>query len=301
MSRFLSTLFLVALTATVASAQLGGYLPKDCQAAALEEVAPGLPDAQIVAIMNIGGQIPFGNTSISIGINPEDGKAPLWLYVIYSESEDSISIIPMARLLVVCTSFADQLENPDFGIEPGEVLLEPVPTTYLQGSQYISALKTDATYNAYRAAFPDSVPLITVLAKPTETFPGFDPNNHLWLMSFVSTRTGENMTCVTDASNGQTVCVRDEVNSVSDDAAKRGVLIMPNPTTDNAVSTMPAEWIGRHVNVDIFDIFGARVGSERLPGTGMLTLPITGLASGNYHVVLRVDNDRIVAPLVITR
>lgn len=301
MSRFLSTLFVLALVATSATAQLGGFLPKDCQAAALEEVVPGLPDARVVSIVNVGGVIPFGNTEISIGINPNDGKAPLWIYVIYSEAEDSIALIPMARLLVVCTSFADQLGDQALGLEPGEVLLDPLPSTYLQGSQYITALKTDDTYNAYRAANPDSVPVITALAKPVESIPGFDPNNHVWLMSFAGASAGTNMTCVTDATNGQTVCVGDQVQSISEDAAKRGVMIMPNPATENAMSTMPAEWIGRHVNVDVFDTYGARVAADRLPGTGMLTLPINGLSSGAYHVVLRVDNDRIVTPLVITR
>lgn len=82
-----------------------------------------------------------------------------------------------------------------------------------------------------------------------------------------------------------------DISSVRDLSESMTVAVGPNPASD--VVTLSAQELANVVGVDIYSNTGTILRSVGHNGTAMITVPVDGLASGSYHVVLTFANGDI--------
>lgn len=293
----------LALCMSTASAQLQppAFLPRDCQSAAVSQVASTLPNASVVAIATVAVQIPFGGTSLSIGIDLTNGRSEMWAYSLYSPQLDSSVLIPMVRLFTCSdlrTLFPGELPAPD------ELdATTPLPATYLQGTDLISALNGNSTYAQYRASFPDSIPAAVVLANTPEEVGTYPAGTPFWILLFAGETAAENMTCLVHATDGFVECIRIPVSTVNEiTGTSLQVTVAPNPASDVALVSIPTEWSGRRVDLVVVDAAGREVSSYSVVASApQLLLPVQKLVSGSYSIRVQSRNEVLRAPFHVVR
>lgn len=295
-----SILFLAMVVATVsATAQfnLPEFLPGDCRQAAISSAKQKAPDAELIAVLTAKIAVPFGGNNIDVSFNLENGRSEAWIYVFRSVSGDSSIFLPVIRIPIIQTCTPLDLGLPSLPI--GELGTSPVVQSPLQGTAVINALKTVPKYNAYRAAYPDSLPNVVSLGSAVADLPAFPAGTPYWFFLFVGQAGSQNMTCFVHAESGLADCIGPDINSVADAAAARGVAVAPNPTHDVAYVSLPTEWTGRRVDVVLVDVLGATHHTfSTQPDVPGLILPVHDLPTGHYTMRLICDGDVISIPLV---
>lgn len=273
-----------------ASAQLGfpGYLPKACEGAAKNAI-PGATDGKIVGILAVGIEVPLGNQGIFLGMNLDNGTAPMWVYLVQSQQLDTIAGVPLIRILNSCS--APPIDAPTDLIPVEDFGQLEIPSNYLQGTELTGKIKANGDYVKFEAANPDSQPTVTFITTSTEEFMDFPIGTPFW--SFVwlpADGAGIPFTCLVHATNGTTMCFGEDIMSVATDALEAGFSVAPNPSRESAVVNIPTSWIGSSVTVDAVSTTGEIV---NLVNGGTVVSPqvfinTSSLASGMWS--LRISN-----------
>ncbi len=298
-----ATLLVAAFMWTAASAQLfTGYQPQQCLTSAKASIE-GASDGEVIAILSVGTTIELGPAPLNIGMDLANGTSPLWLYLVYSQSLDTVAVVPFIRVLGSCTAPPLGDVAPDFGDTEG-LRLVPVPANFVQGAALITALDANGDYAAWKAAHPDSTPTITMLATSDEEAFGFPAGTPFWVMNWISNEPDAlPFICLVHATTSQTICFGEEIVSV-DDQGKDGLFAMaPNPASDDLVISLPASWLNRPVSVEAVNVTGQRVVLRDLSPTAgpQVFVSTHTLNTGTWMV--RITDGRVVStmPLVIAR
>jgi len=298
-----AVLLVTASTWTVASAQLfTGFQPNQCVTSARASIE-GASDGQVVAILAVGATIELGPAPLNIGMDLTDGTSPLWVYLVYSQSLDTVAVVPFIRVLGSCTAPPLGDVAPDFGDTEG-LRLVSVPANFVQGAALITALDANGDYATWKAAHPDSTPTITMLATTDEDALGFPAGTPFWALNWIGNEPDAlPFICLVHATTAQTICFGEDIVSV-DDQGKDGLFAMaPNPASDDLVISLPAQWINRSVSVDAVNVTGQRISlRERAPTTGpQIFVSTHALNTGTWMV--RITDGQVVStmPLVIAR
>jgi hypothetical protein len=255
MTRHVLAVIVVCLCATTLHAQLEfpAYLPSQCQPAA-EGVIAGATDGKVMAVIGIGATVPVGPTEIKIAVNLETGRSPLWVYIVYSAALDTVTTVPIVRVLGQCND--DLFPDPGTADQLEGIRFAPLPNGYLEGTALTARLKSDATFNAFRQQHPDSNATIVILATSDEQVLSYPAGTPFWLFTWVPADQSLGLTCVVHALTGETLCFGDDPTSVATEASERGFGIAPNPASADAIVRVPQEWIGRRITIDAVNSTG---------------------------------------------
>jgi hypothetical protein len=300
MRLYIASLALFTLLPVLAAAQslTPPYLPRQCEADALRIARDSMPDARVISIATFAASIPIGPVEVSIGFSPRDGRSGLWIYLLYSESLDSLKVVPMTRLFS-CSDVSALLPFDLNDVSPELESTAPIPANYLQGQDLINRLASNSTFAAYRVAFPDSIPSFAALTivpeipeNPDEPSP-FPPGSPVWFIVFTGATGPENMTCAVHAIDGTVECfgAPSSVNEAAH-AGTPSVGVMPNPATDRAMIMLPDQWMGKRVDVVVVDATGRQVSSfSTIAAVPTLLLPTHHLSNGAYSISLTSGNE----------
>lgn len=300
---FSFVIMLVLASSTAFSQLVAGYLPKDCQASAMTAAKKIAADVELIGIATFKASVPVATTTIDVGMNLTDGKSAAWAYLFHSASQDTILISPFIRLLGSCTAIDLPAGTTPGGIGPGDLGLNPLPTTYLQGTALLTALGKDGDYDTYHKANPDSLPQFTVLSTAVDAVFDFPAGTPFWTISWQGAgQQGEGgLTCFVHAETGQTMCVG-LPTSVQEELFAAGVTVMPNPVHDVMTVSIPMEWTGRSVNMDIVDQVGTVVSSATFTASApMLIASTSTLANGSYIIRLRQNGQLVQRNVVLVK
>lgn len=282
-------------------AQLGGasFLPKDCQSSIEQNVKQTADDARLIAIMTAKVQTKVGPIDLDVKFDLTTGKSPLWAYVLYSQQIDSTFIMPTVRVLS-CMSIP---LPAGLNLPLQQVGTMPVPGDYLQGTELVARLGTDATFANYHASYPDSTPAIVGLAASILDIPGYPAGTPFWTFVFNGTGGTPAMTCLVHATNGEVRCLDNPLSSVEGDAERADMRIAPNPASDHAAVVLPSTWQGRHVAMDMIDGLGnvRVITPDVVAFVPAIHFSTAGMASGHYTLRLRSGQEAISLPMIITK
>lgn len=296
-------LLCLVLSSTIAGAQISfpGYLPQQCQSAAKGAIADA-PDGIVVAITAIGVAIPLGSSSIYLGMDFTTGTSPMWIYSVYSKQKDTAVIAPLMRIIGSCSP--PPIEIPDGELELDEVPTVDLPAKYLQGSELLNRLKTDAAYNLFRATYPDSMPMFVSLTTAQESLGPVVAGEPAWVMIWVpSNEQAFPFTCVVNANTGETLCLGSNTLSVHNSSNHQdGMLITPNPASDYVYVTLPHEMMGSDVRVEAVDVAGHIVPlyNSRL-ASQPLHIRTSDLSQGVWTFLVHNNKRYVATPVVIHR
>jgi len=296
-------IMLIVATSTAFSQLVSGYLPKDCQASALTAAKKIAADAELIGIATFKASIPVATTTIDVGMNLTDGKSSAWAYLFHSASKDTILISPFIRLLGSCTAIDIPAGTAPGDFGPGDLGLGQLPATYLQGTALLTALGKDGDYDAYHKANPDSLPQFTVLSTAVDAIFDFPAGTPFWTISWQGAgQQGEGgLTCFVHAETGQTICIG-LPTSVQEELFTAGVTVMPNPVRDVMTVSIPLEWTGRSVTMDIVDQVGTVVSTSTFTASApMLIASTSTLASGPYIIRLRQNGQLVQRNVVLVK
>lgn len=301
---FLRTILCCALfvaASTLSTAQLGGvsFLPKDCQASIEQNVKQTAGDARTIAIMMAKVQTKVGPIDLDVKFDLATGKSPLWAYVLYSQQIDSTFIMPTVRVLS-CMSIP---LPAGLNLPLQQVGTMPVPDDYLQGTELVARLQTDAMYSTYHAWYPDSTPSIVALAASILDIPGYPAGTPFWTLVFNGSGGTPAMTCLVHATNGEVRCVGEVPSSVAGDDERAGARVAPNPAVDHAAVFLPQAWQGRHVAMDMIDELGnvRVITPDVVAFVPAIHFSTAGMASGHYTLRLRSGQEAISLPMIIAK
>ncbi len=295
-------ILIMLMAATAASAQLNfpGYLPQQCQGAATQAI-PGTSDAKIIAISAAGIEFPIGQSMLYIGMDFTAGTAPIWFYTVYSESMDTVVTTGLVRLFGSCTPPPFDLPSDIVDIE--ELSRESVPSTYLEGTSLLAKLKSNGDYQAFAAAHPDSLPLLTLLTVSTEELFGFPIGTPFWAFFWFPVAEGSlGLTCLVEATSGQTVCFGDGTVGVSGEEARNaGYYAYPNPTTSTAVLVTPQQVLNSHVRIEAVSVTGQHIPLMDGVATSLpMFLNTDILPPGMWSLLIHTNTRLHVVPLIKT-
>lgn len=297
---FLCCALFVAASA-LSTAQLGGaaFLPKDCQASIEQNVKQTAGDAHLIAIMMAKIQTKVGPIDLDVRFDLTTGKSPMWAYILYSQQIDSTFIMPTVRVLS-CMSIP---LPAGLNLPLQQVGTMPVPGDYLQGTELVARLGTDATYTNYHASYPDSTPGIVALAASVLDIPGYPAGTPFWTFVFNGTGGTPAMTCLVHATNGEVRCLDNPLSSIADDAERAGTRIAPNPASDHAAVFLPPTWQGRHVAMDMIDGLGniRVITPDVVAFVPAIHFSTTDMTSGHYTLRLRSGQEVISLPMIIAK
>jgi hypothetical protein len=307
-------LLLAALTTTV-SAQLSlpGYLPQQCATSASRSIE-GATDGTIVGILAVGIPLPLGGTELNIGMSMDDGRSSAWIYLVRSEALDTVAATPLIRLLGSCTPPPiDGFDPGAFG-DLGDVPTTPLPTTFIQGSELVGAVKANADYRDWAVAHPDSAPSFVVLSVADDQLPIFPAGTPFWLLNWIPGGFGGGpggpggpggadggvFVCVVNAQSGETLCFGEEVTSVQERHTDVRLAVAPNPAYDIATITVPESWLGTTVSISATDVSGRTVPllSNVTVRASSIMVPTSPLSTGVWSV--RVSDGSHVATVLVT-
>lgn len=292
--------FLLVAPPTAFSQLVAPYLPKDCQASATTAATKIAADAQMIGVATFKASVPIATTTIDVGMNLTNGKSSAWAYLFHSASKDTILLSPFIRLLGSCTAIDLPAGSIPGGFGPGDLGLNPVPANYLQGTALLAALAKDGDYDTYHKANPDSMPQFTVLSSAVTAVLDFPAGTPFWTISWQgSGQQGEGgLTCFVHAESGQTICVG-LPTSVQEELFTAGVTVMPNPVHDVMTVSLPLEWTGHTVSMEIVDQVGSVVSASSFNAAApMLITSTSTLSNGSYIIRLR-SNGQIVQRNVV--
>lgn len=289
--------------ATLASAQFSfpGYLPGDCQSAA-PSIVDGVSDGKVVGILNVRVSLPLGTSQIDLGMSLDDGKAPVWLYLVHSTATDSMYTVPITRALGSCSKLPIDVPSEDLG-DDMELPLIPVPNQFLQGTDLMGKLKSNQQFQQFQASYPDSLPRIVVLGTTEEEVLGFPENTPAWVFSWPSENEEFGFMCVVNASSGETVCIGNTVDNVTENTPQvSNLTAFPNPTNDVAYLQVPIDWITQPLVVDAVNPAGQSV---RVFDSRFTMLPVqiqtSQLLAGLWTLVARTTSETRVTRIVVSK
>lgn len=290
----------LALLSVSATAQFGfpGYLPKACENAAKSAIQ-GATDGKIVGILAVGLEVPLGDQGIFLGMNLDNGTAPMWVYLVQSQQLDTIAGVPLIRLLGSCSP--PPIEAPTDMIPVDEFGQIELPTNYIQGTELTGKIKANGDYVKFEAAHPDSQPTITFISTSTEEFMDFPAGTPFWSFVWLPTDgAGIPFTCLVHATNGTTICLGEDIMSVASDALEAGFSVAPNPSREQAIVNIPTSWIGTSVKIEAVSTTGEMV---TLVSGGTVVAPqvfinTSTLASGMWS--LRISNQQHIQTLPLS-
>ncbi len=292
----------LALWPADSAAQLGlaGYLPSECQQKAIETFE-GADDAIIISILSIGVTLDIGGADVDLSIDMEKGTAPMWAYAVYSEKLDSVLLVPMLKLLGVCSVAPIEPDNDNGVID--DVALTAVPQDFNEGTQMMGHITSDQDYQAWEKTHPDSTPTFVVLATSEEEFFSFPANSPFWVLQWPAADGTGAFFCISHAESGETICFNQIIASVATEASQAGFRAAPNPASDHVMLTVPDSWLGGNVSVDIVDATG-RVYSvlrkQPLSAT-QIFVPLSDLSNGFWSVRISDGYRTQTIPLSIVR
>lgn len=286
---FVFCAFFLAASSVTAQFQFPGYLPRACEATAKVAI-DGATDGVVVGILAAGVEIPLGTTPLFIGMDLDAGTAPVWIYLVYSQQLDTVAVVPLIRLLGSCSAPpVDPGDLSDLGTEDFGRL--PLPAGYLQGTDMTNKLKANADFIKFNAAHPDSQPTVSAISTSTEEFLDFPTGTPFWSLLWIPAGgEGFPFTCLVHAVDGTTICLGEEIMSVANEARDAGFSVAPNPSSEDAVITLPMSWVGSSVTVDAVDATGRIV---NITNTSSLTYPQVFINTGNLSSgmwSLRISN-----------
>lgn len=299
---FLSILCVLALATAVSTAQfgLGSYLPSQCQQKALEDLT-GADDAIVVSIVNIGITVDLLGSDVDISMDMEKGTAVLWAYAVYSEKLDSLHLVPMLRLLTLCS--VAPVDPGDNGGLLDDVALSPVPDDFNEGTKMVGHITSDVDYVEWVKAHPDSTPTIVVLASSEEEFFGFPKDSPFWVLQWQSQGADGSFICISHAESGETFCFQQPTTSVAAEASRAGFGLFPNPANNHAMLTVPHSWTGTRATVIVSDVTGREytVAYNHLLTSPQIFIPLSDVPNGFWTV--RVSNGHLMQtiPLSVVR
>ena len=314
-----SVVSLVFAASMSAQFQFPAYGPSECMGTAKRAIT-GATDAAVVAALTIGIDLPLGESSIGLGMSTKDGKSPLWIYIVRSEALDTVAFVPLIRV-IAC--IAPPVDIPIPGIDPGLFGDVAIPNTYASGSTLITALRKNATFEAFRTQHPDSSATFAMISgSPIGAGTGTPISGAFWILTWGGLLGGggaggggnggpgggfggnAGLTCLHSIETGETFCFDSTgVSSVADEALAGGFSIAPNPTHDMGALTVPVSWIGTVASVEAVDATGTITTIDPAARIDALTMPInlTSLPTGMYTLQLRSQRMTARIPVAIVR
>ena len=289
---------LLMATPSLAQFQFPGYLPSQCLDAAAATLT-GAPDAKVIGAVAVGVSAPIGQTEIDLGMNMDDGTAPLWAYLVYSKELDTVSVAPLVRIFNNCT--LPPVDDLDPGFDDTEGLqLVQLPDNFVEGTELTGKLKANGDYQEWAMAHPDSAPSVIVLATSDEDFLDFPAGTPFWAFNWFSGEPGGvPFLCLVHATTGQTICFGEDIVSVDDQGDNGVFALAPNPATSDVVVSLPEGWQGRNISVDAVNLDG-RVVSLYAGTVSMqqLFLSTHALSTGTWQV--RISDGHSVSTMPLT-
>jgi len=314
-TRVLLVVCVLAVSASVhAQFQFPAYGPSECMSTAKRAIT-GASDAEVVAALTAGINLPLGGSSLSLGMSSRDGKSPLWIYVVRSASLDTVAIVPLVRVLAC---IAPPVELPLDGLDPGLFGDVALPSTFTSGQALIDALSTDAVFKAFRDAHPDSTATFALISgAPIGGTEGLPITGALWIATWGGSLDdisgggpggGEppsgGLTCLHSVETGLTFCIEQPATSVSGgEAYDLGIRLAPNPARDLGVLSVPMSWVGTTLMVEAIDATGTThvIDHAARIDAPTMVLNMSSLANGTYTLRLRAPNMMVHVPVVIVR
>ncbi len=258
---------LLLMTGTQRSA--AQFTAKQGIAAAQKKAQDSLgSDVQLVYIATIG-KVDAGVLTSTFRLDGADaGKAEAWGYVFRSPSKEQYVtyISVFGGILAIEPPVTIPLD-----LLPGAQQLD-MTQTYSNSDQLVIRLKTDATFNAYRTAYPDSLPYLISLGRvpATDSVPlpgGFDVSQGIWTVTFPGGVGVTGMVCFVGAGDGTVYCQNTNFAAVPAEArsATRGtadLVVAPNPAngrTRVSIDLPTGSSIRSGVGVALYDATGRKV------------------------------------------
>jgi hypothetical protein len=307
----------IVSSSTISSAQFQfpAYGPSDCAPTA-KRALPGASDASIVAVLTAGISLPVGQSSISLGMSSKDGRSPLWIYIVRSESLDTVAIVPLVRILAC---IAPPVDIPLDGLDPSLFGDAALPDKFTSGQALIDALSADATFKEFRDKHPDSTATFALVSgSPIGGTEGLPISGALWIATWGGALSdftggggggsggppGGGLTCLHSIESGLTFCLDVPTVSVSgDEALDQGIRIAPNPANDLGVLSLPMSWVGAKVTVDAVAATGTvySIDHNARIDAPTMALNLSMLPQGTYALRLRTPQATVHVPVVIVR
>lgn len=295
-------LFLVSAGTVSAQFSFPAYLPSECRTSAVSSFT-GANDAEAVAIGCFGQKFEgIPGTTLNLGMDMTTGAAPLWFYVVGSESLDTAIGTALIRVANSCTT--PPIGEVPEAVEPGDYANGPLPSSFIEGEDLIAKLMGNASYVAFRNKHSDSVPTLVILAVSPEESVYFPANSPLWVFSWMSaSQTEQPFMCLVHATTGTTVCISGTETSTQDSEANlAGYYVFPNPASTSAMLAVPTSLLGSTVSVDAVSVTGQRLslGSSQVVSIPM-PINTANLTPGLWSIVVSSETSLQVLPLTITR
>ena len=306
---------LILLITGTAHAQLSppAFDPSQCLTAAKAAI-PGATDTEVLGVVAVGLEVPLGGTSLQLAMSSKDGRAPMWLYIVRSQSKDTTAFAPFIRLFFTCSAppLGDvDLGSPDLIEGIGRI---PLPAKFTEGPALVTALKKSPKFEAFSKAYPDSNATFAVLTSAAESVPGlFETDKFYWIINWSpqgleggggTPEPGTGLLCINDIASGQTICLdsSDFVSVRSFDHDER-YSVAPNPTGDVSVLTMPMALVGSMIDVDLVSVTGAvtPLARRRFVDAPALVMELGSIPQGMYSLVVRSADRNVLIPLSIVR
>ncbi len=310
--RLLTTLFVAIAAPIIASAQLGNlvvpFAPKDCLNDAKTAVGGAANNPRLVTLANAGVQVPVGTDVIDLGMSLTDGKGRAWFYVFIAGPQDTVASVAMVRAVFVCQD-PSALGGGPIDIPAGEEFPAiPLPANYIEGQALANAVNGNDEYKKFKAAYPDSLPGLTVLTTSTEDALGFPSGTPFWILNWADIAgggggiPGEPFVCLVHATTGQTLCGSEITLSV-EELRDPNVFVAPNPVRDNAMVNLPMAWIGQRVVIEAVNTSGdaVEIATINALSSPAFSFNASTLASGAYTLRARTATSFIVLPLSVIR
>lgn len=298
--RLLLPLFVVLSISAQAQFTLTGYLPSKCLASAIAAL-PGASDGKVLAVATSGSKIPILGSELYIGMDMNTGTAPVWMYIAYSQAQDTAVTSVFINTLGACTKPpVDEVPEP---IDPSDLGKDGIPSGFLEGTELLTNLKANTDYQRFHSAHPDSVPTVVALSVTQEEALGFPQGTPVWVFLWSPSSEGLPFTCFVHAATGQTVCLDPSMSVVqTSDALAAGFSTYPNPTTDVTMVNVPTALLGSHLQLYAYDATGRAV---PLYDGVISSIPVVvstqSLTSGMWTLRANAQNNVYSLPLSVVR
>lgn len=300
--RWFLTVFLLATTVASAQFSFPAYKPSECQATATELAIQGITDGKVVAVACVGYKVPILGTELYLGIDMVQGTAPVWFYVVRSESRDSVAGVALIRPGGTCTT--PPIEDIPDATEDADVGTEPIPNGFLEGSALVSKIAGNAQYQAFHAAHADSMPTAGILTVSEVEVAGYPVGTPFWMFLWApADQTSMPFACYVHAITGETICLGGTTEGVFGDVAKQaGYSVFPNPGNTITMLNVPLSMLGKQITVQATDVTGRTIVlSNDIVATVPMVLNTSQLSTGMWSLLVTAGTTHQVVPLIINR
>jgi len=295
---YLLILVLFLTVSYVGSAQLTQtYKAKAGESVARDKAKETLTDPELFIIATLAGE--FEGIPIKLEFDEDKGEATAWIYLFNGtvDGNDSALTIIVIKSLIGMTAM--QFNMGDMG---GALPFDPENgvdgVEWIDSDEMMIAIRGNDNYRDFLDVFPETHFLMgALLTEPMQ-------NHTIWGITFMN-KDSLQLNCMVDAVSKETICraqISDvETNIIADDELS----IYPNPASDMAMLSIPAQCISERAELKVYDSMGNLVynlNNLDINSDGKIALSVDNLFPGVYTLVYSgLNNTLLTTRLVVVK